>query len=357
MTAEEIFRGRMIMAPMSRGTDLPFRRLAREWGAEVCVGEMAYAHKTIGRERGDLPLLRRHPTESIFGVQLAGKIPEVMAEAARVAQGQGADFIDINCGCPIDEVTRRGFGASLLQRASKVAAIVAAMKAAVTVPVTIKLRLGWSDGEPTFLKIARAAVDAGVDAIALHARSRAQRYRRAADWDHVRELAQEVPVPVIGNGDVFTWRDAKQRMRETGCAAVMVGRWALAKPWLFREYAEERDIEPGTEERLAVVRRYVELCREYFRDDERGRARTRRFLVFHQDFFRRYRRNAARDAVNADDPRAWGDAPADDVEAWLCRSDAPGVAALARWLVDGEDAAPPALAPDAARAVEVAVLG
>jgi tRNA-dihydrouridine synthase 3 len=357
MTADQLFRGRLIMAPMTRGTDLPFRLLANEWGATVCLGEMAYAHRTGGRDRGDLPLLRRHPAEAIFGVQLAGKVPEVMAEAAKVAEGSGADFVDVNLGCPIDEVTRRGFGASLLQRPTKVASIVAAMKAAVTIPVTIKLRLGWSEREDAYLKIARAAVAAGVDAITLHARTRAQRYRRAADWDHVKALVAEVAVPVIGNGDVFSWRHAKRRMEETGCAAVMAGRWALAKPWIFREFEEERDIELGPEERLAVVRRYVELCRAHFRDDEKGRTRTRRFLVFHQDFFRRYRRGASDDAVNADDPRAWGDVPGNELEAWLCRSDLAGVTALTRWLVDGEEVDPPPLAPDAVRAVKVASLG
>ena len=357
MTAAEIFKNKLIMAPMTRGTDLPFRLLAGEWGATVCVGEMAYAHKTIGRERGDLPLLRRHPSETIFGVQLAGKVPEVMAESAKVAEDQGADFVDVNCGCPIDEVTRRGFGASLLQRPTKVATVVAAMKKAVAIPVTIKLRLGWSEGDADYLKVARAAVDAGVDAIALHARSRAQRYRRAAEWDHVKALVEAVPVPVIGNGDVFTWRDAKRRLEETGCAAVMVGRWALAKPWLFREFAEERDIELSPDERLAVLRRYVEVCRSYFRDDEKGRTRTRRFFIFHQDFFRRYRRRAQRDAVNSDDPRTWGEPPANELEAWLCRSDLPGVEALARWLVDGEEAPPPPLVEDAPRAVKVAALG
>src|SRR5262245_51747146 len=130
MTADGIFRGRLVMAPMTRGTDLPFRLLANEWGAPVCVGEMAYAHRVSGRERGDLPLLRRHPRETIFGVQLAGKIPEVMAEAARGAEERGADFVDVNCGCAIDEVTRRGFGASLLTRPSTVAKIAAAMRAA-----------------------------------------------------------------------------------------------------------------------------------------------------------------------------------------------------------------------------------
>jgi tRNA-dihydrouridine synthase 3 len=357
MTADQLFRGRLIMAPMTRGTDLPFRLLAYEWGATVCLGEMAYAHRTGGRDRGDLPLLRRHPDESIFGVQLAGKIPEVMAEAAKVAEGQGADFVDVNLGCPIDEVTRRGFGASLLQRPSKVAAIVAAMKAAVAIPVTIKLRLGWSEGEEAYLKVARAAVSAGVDAIALHARSRAQRYRRPAAWDHVKALVAEVRVPVIGNGDIFNGRDARRRMDETGCAAVMAGRWALAKPWIFREFADVRDIELSPEERLAVVRRYVELCRAYFGDDEKGRTRMRRFLVFHQDFFRRYRRNAADDAVNSDDARAWGEEPADELESWLCRSDLPGVTALARWLVDGEEQAPPPPQADAVRAVKVAALG
>jgi tRNA-dihydrouridine synthase len=146
-------------------------------------------------------------------------------------------------------------------------------------------------------------------------------------------------------------------MEETGCAAVMVGRWALAKPWIFREYAEQRDIELTPDERLAVVRRYVELCRTHFRDDEKGRARIRRFLVFHQDFFRRYRRGALPSAANSDDPRTWGEAPANDLEDWLCRSDLPGVTALARWLVDGERADPPPADPDAVRAVKLAALG
>jgi tRNA-dihydrouridine synthase len=146
-------------------------------------------------------------------------------------------------------------------------------------------------------------------------------------------------------------------MEETGCAAVMAGRWALAKPWIFREFAEQRDIELSPDERLEVVRRYVELCRAHFRDDEKGRARTRRFLVFHQDFFRRYRRSAAPCAVNSDDARTWGEEPANELEAWLCRSDLAGVTALARWLVDGERIDPPPQDPDAVRAVKLAALG
>ncbi len=357
MTASELFDGRLIMAPMTRGTDLPFRRLAREWGAEVCVGEMAYAHKVVKGHRGELALLRRHEEERVFGVQLAGKRPEVLAEAARIAADRGADFVDINLGCPIDDAVRRGFGAALLRRASRVAALVEAMKRAVTIPVTIKLRTGWSSEKPTFLKVARAAREAGVDAITLHARSRNQRYRRAADWDAVAELVEAVDVPVIGNGDVFDWRDAKARKESSGCAAVMVGRWALVKPWIFRAFAECRDIELGPDERVAVLSRYVELCRETFGDDEMGRRRTRRFLAFHQDFFYRYRRAAGADAVNSSDPRDWGAEPENKLERWLCRADTGAVEALGDWLVDGRDPVPPPEPARPSRAFKVKAYG
>jgi tRNA-dihydrouridine synthase 3 len=338
VTAEEIFTGRLILAPMSQGSDLPFRRLVNEWGAEVCVGEMAYDYKITGRGPGDKPLLRRHPSEKIFGVQLAGKKPEVMAEAARFAEDSGADFIDVNLGCPIDDATKRGFGAALLRKANKVAAIVAAMKAAVSVPITIKLRLGWESGKPTYMKVALAAQEAGVDAVTLHARSRAQRYRRPAEWDHVKKLAEALTIPVIGNGDIESGPDAHRRLVEAGCAAVMAGRWALTRPWIFKEFEENREILPTPEERLEVIKRYVELCREHFGDDDRGRRRIKKFFIFHQDFFRRYQPGE----------------PEGDLDEWLRRGDLPAAEALYDWLVEGGPMAPPPPAgPDAPRAVKV----
>lgn len=358
MTAAEIFSERLIMAPMTRGTDLPFRRLLAEWDCVVCLGEMAYAHRVVKGERNELVLLRRHASERLFGVQLAGKHPHVMADAARIAADQGANFIDVNLGCPIDDATRRGFGAALLERPARVGAIVAAIKAAVSIPVTIKLRLGWSDGKPTYLKVAQAAEQSGVDAIVLHGRSRAQRYRRPADWTAVRELVQAVRVPVIGNGDIFGWRDALERQAESGCLAVMIGRWGLTKPWVFREFAERRAIEPDAAERVEILRRYVEICREQFGDDAKGRERIRRFFTFHQDFFARFRRGADARAVNAESPRDWGEHPTDELEAWLCRADVAATGALCDWLVDGGPAIPPPPAPvDARRAVELRALG
>jgi tRNA-dihydrouridine synthase 3 len=358
MTAEELFRGRLIMAPMTRGTDLPFRRLAAEWGAEVSVSEMAYAHAVVKGDRRELALLRRHPAERHFGVQLAGKRPEVVAEAARIAEAAGADFVDLNLGCPIDDATRRGFGAALLRKPVRVAEIVAAVKRAVSVPVSIKLRTGWSSEKPTFVKVARAAEAAGADAITLHARSRAQRYRRPADWSLIRELNEAVAVPVIGNGDVMSGADARRRLAEGACAGVMIGRWGLAKPWVFREFALSSVLDLDPEARLGVVRRYVELCFEHFGDDDRGRARVRRFLGFHQDFFRRYRRGASPAGANADDPREWGEQPRDELESWLCRADVAAVEALADWLVDGRPCRPPGPPPeDAPRAVKTPAYG
>jgi tRNA-dihydrouridine synthase 3 len=352
-----MFEGRLIMAPMTRGTDLPFRRLAGEWDAAVCFGEMAYAHKVVSGQTSEMALLRRHESERCFGVQLAGKRPEVLAEAAQIAEARGADFVDINLGCPIDDAIRRGFGAALLQRATRVADLVAAMKKSVSIPVTIKLRTGWSSEKPTFLKVARAACDAGVDAITLHARSRNQRYRRAADWGAVAELVDAVDVPVIGNGDIFSWRDARERMQETGCAAVMIGRWALAKPWIFREFASSADIEHDSEARLSVLKRYVELCLETLGDDELGRRRTRRFLGFHQDFFYRYRRGARAIAVNSDDPREWGAEPENELESWLCRADTDAINSLCDWLIDGHDPVPPPQPVQPSRAFKVKAYG
>ena len=138
----------------------------------------------------------------------------------------------------------------------------------------------------------------------------------------------------------------------------MIGRWALAKPWVFREWNEERDLEMDAQARLAVLRRYVELCLEQLGDDERGRARVRRFLTFHQDFFARYRRGGREDAVNDEDPRGWGLAPEGELETWLCRNDAAGVDALADWLIDGGPAdPPPPPGPEARRAVRLRATG
>jgi tRNA-dihydrouridine synthase 3 len=283
------FRGAILLAPLTKGGNLPFRRLVVELGARVTCGEMALARQILRRRGGELALLRRAPEEPYFGAQLAGRIPGELADAARVAVEHGADFVDLNLGCPIDLLCRRGLGAALLRKPTKVAAIVAAMREAIEVPLTVKIRLGYDENKPTYRQVGRAAAEAGADAITLHGRSRNQRYKRAASWEAVAELAADLRIPVIGNGDLLTWRDVAHQWRRSGAASVMIGRGALIKPWIFREIADGKDHLLSTRQRLDLLRRFRQLALQHFGDDERGRRKVCEFLFWHLDFFNRYR--------------------------------------------------------------------
>jgi tRNA-dihydrouridine synthase 3 len=283
------FDGKLVLAPLTFGGNLPFRRLCVELGAEVTVGEMAVVRRLLAGRRGEFALLRSHPEERFFGVQLADRSPETLVEGARLAVSRGARFVDLNCGCPIHEMTRRGLGASLLRKPARLGRLVSAMKAAVSVPVTVKLRTGWGEGAVNVDEVARVCEESGADAIAIHARTRDQRYNRAADWEAIGRVAAARRVTVIGNGDVLTHYEARDRMARSGVTSLMLARGALIKPWLFREIREGKEWRPSAEERFALLWRLVELLREHFGEDERGRTRARRFLPWHLNFFCRYR--------------------------------------------------------------------
>jgi tRNA-dihydrouridine synthase 3 len=281
--------GKRILAPLTKGGNLPFRRLCVELGAEITLSEMAYSRQVVRRSRAELALLRRHPSETCFGVQLAVSKPDDGVRAGLEAVERGAAFVDINAGCPIHDVVRRGMGATLLRRPAALARIVEQMVAALPVPVTVKIRAGWCEGEVNAPEIARLLEEAGCAAITLHARTREQRYHQAADWTLVRQLVAERTIPIIGNGDVLTHYEERARREESGCAAVMLARGALIKPWLFREIAERTTWQPTVEERLQLLLRFVGYLREHFGDDELGRTRAMRFLPWHLDFFARFR--------------------------------------------------------------------
>jgi tRNA-dihydrouridine synthase 3 len=277
------------LAPLTRGGHLAFRRLCVEFGAQVTVGEMAVARRLLREDDREFALLRSHADEPCFGAQLAGNQPEALAEAARLAVSRGARFVDLNCGCPIHPITGRGLGASLLQKPARIARLVEAMRRAVGVPVTVKVRTGYKEAKPNVSEVARACEEAGAASLAIHGRSREQRYNRAADWDLIGAVAAERRIPVVGNGDILTHYEARERQARSGVSSLMLARGALIKPWLFREIREGRSWLPGAEERLAVVWRLVELMREHFGHDERGRRRILGFLPWHLDFFSRYR--------------------------------------------------------------------
>ncbi len=283
------FAGKLWLAPLTRGGHAAFRRLCVEFGAEVTVGEMAVVRKLLRDDTREFALLKSHPSEPFFGVQLADDRPERLGEGARIAEQRGARFVDLNCGCPIQAITSRGMGASLLKKPSRLSRLVAAMRRAVSVPVTVKLRTGWSEGEQNVSVLAQACEEAGAAALTIHGRSREQRYSRAADWDLIGRVQAERGIPVIGNGDLLTHYEARERAARSGVAGLMLARGALIKPWLFREIREQRTWLPSAAERVGVAFRLVELMREHFGADERGLRRSLPFLAWQLDFFCRYR--------------------------------------------------------------------
>ena len=348
------------MAPMTKGSNLPYRRLAVELGARVLVSEMVVARRLKQRRRGEFALIRRAPGEPCFGVQLAGNQPDEMAWAAALAEARGADFVDLNLGCPIDHFTRKGLGAALARQPSRVRRIVEAMHAAVKVPVTVKIRLGWTDTKRNYLDLARAIVDGGAAAITVHGRTREARYRHPAEWDAIAEVARSVPVPVVGNGDLLYPHEIERACVESGCAAVMIARGALIKPWIFRE-ASTGYWDISADERLAIYRRYVVLAREHWASprreetdepvplDEYGRQRLREFLRWHVGFWCRYVPRRADGTWPSMQQRESDFVPRSPLEALLARHDDAALDYVTDELLnDGDFSHPPSLSTVAA---------
>ncbi len=288
-TARDLFRDVVALAPMAMGGNLPYRRLCREFGAEMTCSEMVLAHKLVKGSRRELPLLRRHESESPFGIQLAAGKPAVMGEGVRVAAEHGPDFIDLNFGCPIDVMVRRGLGAAALKRPARLAAMIAAAREATDLPLLVKLRAGWSERKVNAVETARIAEAEGADGINLHGRTREQRYRRDADWSVIGEVADAVTIPVLGNGDILLPGDRARRLAETNVSGVVIARGALIKPWIFRELRSGEVWHPTVPERWGVMRRWFEMAAEYFGDDEKGLGRVERFCLWHLGFWHRYR--------------------------------------------------------------------
>src|SRR5262245_30614408 len=340
-----MFRDSVVMAPMTKGGNLPYRRLCSELGATITMGEMALARQLLRGSRSEFALIRRAPDEKCFGAQLAGTNPDDLAEAAKLAEARGASFVDLNCGCPIDDMTRRGIGAALLQRPERIRRLLAAMVAAVKIPVSVKIRLGWSDDTLNHVDVAKAALEAGVQAIFGHGRTRSQRYKRTASWERIGEVAAAVPIPVVGNGDILFPHHAREFRATAKCAGVMIARAALIKPWIFREIANDADEDPTPQERLALYARYVELAREHFGRDERGDRRVREFLVWHFGFWCRHVPRRPDGTYPAMQEREESFEPRSEEEALLSRND---VAAHAYWTdrllaADGSVVPPPSV--------------
>ena len=254
------------LSPMAGVTDAAMRLLCCEQGAAWSVSEMLSAKGWIysqGKNREAQELLTRLPDEGIGGLQLFGREPELMAEAAQRLGAAGFEFFDLNFGCPAPKITGNGEGSALMREPELIGRIVRAVADAADRPVTVKIRAGWDAESVNAVEVAQICEQAGAAAIAVHGRTRVQQYAGRADWGVIRDVKKSVSVPVFGNGDVRSGADAVRMLEETGCDGVLVGRAAQGNPWIFREIraalAGESIPEVRNQERIDTVLRHFEL--------------------------------------------------------------------------------------------------
>ena len=286
----ENLKGRLILAPLTRGNNLPFRRLiAQDFDGWVTTSEMILSRNLIKGDPRENALIKRSDAEHIFGVQIATKTIDEGIKSGIQAAEAGAQFLDFNCGCPIYEVTRRGLGSQLLRKPKKLSRLIGGIAGQIPIPMTVKIRTGIDSSSINVHQIVRELEDTGIAAVTIHGRTAMQRYKRESDWSLIEEVARESSLPCIGNGDILEVYEAKRRITSHGCHAVSVGRGALIKPWIFKEFAEDREIHPTAEERVAIYRKLTKYMKEHFGDDDWGKRKAFYFLPFHLGFFSRYR--------------------------------------------------------------------
>ncbi|KAB1649955.1 tRNA dihydrouridine synthase DusB [Pseudoclavibacter endophyticus] len=279
----------VVLAPMAGITNAAFRRLCREYGGGLYVSEMITSRALVERNAVTMRLIEHHESEEIRSIQLYGVDPVTVREAVTMLVAEGrADHIDLNFGCPVPKVTRKGGGAALPWKTTLFRQIVeGAAKAAGDVPLTVKMRMGIDADHLTYLDAGRIAEDAGVASIALHGRTAAQHYSGQAQWDAIGDLKQHVTsVPVLGNGDIWSGEDGVRMMRETGCDGVVVGRGCLGRPWLFGDLeaafrGEEHRNRPTLGMVAQALRRHAELLVEFFEDEDRGCRDIRKHVAWY----------------------------------------------------------------------------
>ncbi len=225
----------VILAPMSGVTDMPFRRLVKEFGAGQVISEMIASEAMIRETRQSLQKACKFPGDTPATVQLAGCDPKVMAEAAKANEDLGADIIDINMGCPVKKVVNGWSGSALMKDEVKAAKILEATVKAVTIPVTLKTRTGWNTENRNSPRLAKIAEESGIQLITIHGRTRCQLYNGKADWKFIRNVKDSVTIPVIGNGDVRCEEDAAQLLDDSGADGVMIGRGCYGRPWFLQQ--------------------------------------------------------------------------------------------------------------------------
>ena len=279
----------VVLAPMAGITNTAFRRLCREYGAGLYVSEMITSRALVERNATTMRLITHHESETPRSIQLYGVDPATVEGAVRVLVDEDrADHIDLNFGCPVPKVTRKGGGAALPWKLELFREIVTrAARAAGEIPLTIKMRKGIDSDHLTYLDAGRIAEDAGVSAVALHARTAAEFYSGQADWSAIAALKQAVTsVPVLGNGDIWSAEDALEMVRQTGCDGVVVGRGCLGRPWLFTDLAAAfagttARVQPLLGEVTATMRRHTEYLIDFYGDEYKACRDIRKHIAWY----------------------------------------------------------------------------
>jgi len=277
------------LAPLTTVGNLPFRRICKNLGVDITCGEMALALPLLQGHGPEWALLKKHKSEDFFGVQVCGCSPPQMARVAQLLEERiDCDFIDINMGCPIDLIYKKGMGSGLMARKRPMENIVRSMSSLLSKPLTLKMRTGIYSDKSIAHDIFPLVEEWGASALTIHGRSREQRYTRLADWEYIGQCVETVKVPVFGNGDIMNYEDYNLQKEKSKVAGVMLARGALIKPWLFTEIKEQRHWDISGQERLDIVKDFCNYGLEHWGSDDKGVENTRKFLLEWLSFAHRY---------------------------------------------------------------------
>lgn len=277
------------LAPLTTVGNLPYRRICKRLGADITCGEMALGLPILQGHGPEWALLQRHHSEDMFGVQVCGRSPNQMARVAQLIEEQvDCDFVDINMGCPIDLIYKKGMGSGLMQRKRPLEVMVRTMSAILSRPLTLKMRKGVYDDKSIAHQMFPALKSWGAQALTIHGRSREQRYTREADWEYIAQCAETVNIPTFGNGDVMNFEDYNKMKGDSKVTGIMLARGALIKPWIFTEIKEQRHWDISAGERLDIIKEFCNYGLEHWGSDDKGVENSRKFLLEWLSFMYRY---------------------------------------------------------------------